>query len=156
MANMNPATNKDEGMLAGGTHSATDKFRDTAEHMGQRAKEAAGQMADRAKEAASSATQSAKDMAADAQRKADSALSSVGDRLQSAAGTIREKGPHEGFLGTASSRLASNLEDSGRYLQEEGLRGMAEDVTDCIRRNPVASMFVGIGLGFLLARAIRR
>lgn len=29
---------------------------------------------------------------------------------------------------------------------------MAEDVTNVIRRYPVASMLVGVGIGFLLAR----
>jgi len=29
---------------------------------------------------------------------------------------------------------------------------MADDVTDLIRRNPIPALFVGIGLGFLLAR----
>jgi len=48
------------------------------------------------------------------------------------------------------------LESTGRYLQEEGLKGVAEDMTNLIRRNPLPAMFLGIGLGFILARAISR
>ena len=33
---------------------------------------------------------------------------------------------------------------------------MAEDLTDLIRRNPIPALLVGVGLGFLLARATTR
>jgi hypothetical protein len=72
------------------------------------------------------------------------------------AGTLRERGPQDGMLGTASGAVADRLDTAGRYLQEEGLVGMAEDVTELIRRNPIPAMLVGIGLGFMLARLFRR
>jgi hypothetical protein len=52
--------------------------------------------------------------------------------------------------------VASALDSSGRYLEEQGLSGMAEDVTNLIRRNPIPAMLIGVGLGFLLARLTRR
>jgi hypothetical protein len=76
--------------------------------------------------------------------------------LQSLAGTIREKLPQGGVIGGATSTLASGLENTGRYLQQEGLTGMTDDVTNLIRRNPLPAMLLGIGLGFVLARAITR
>jgi hypothetical protein len=130
-----------------------DADRDFGAATADKAKETASNVVDRAKDMASSAAQSARDLASNAQRKADDALSSVGGGMQSAAGRIREKGPQEGFLGTASSRVAETLEGGGRYLQEEGISGVAEDLTNVIRRNPIAALFVGIGIGFLLARA---
>ena len=35
------------------------------------------------------------------------------------------------------------------------LSGIGEDLTGMIRRNPVPALLIGIGLGFLIARATR-
>ena len=59
------------------------------------------------------------------------------------------------MLGSAASAVADTLESSGRYLEESGLSGIGEDLTSMIRRNPVPALLVGIGLGFLIARATR-
>jgi hypothetical protein len=88
--------------------------------------------------------------------RAEEGVSSVGAGMKSLAGTIRESGPHEGMLGSATSRVANTLESGGRYLQEEGLSGMGHDLAEFIRRNPVPALLVGIGLGFLLARLVDR
>jgi hypothetical protein len=45
------------------------------------------------------------------------------------------------------------LESGGRYLQEHGIEDMAEDLAALVRRYPVQSLFVGLGVGFLLAQA---
>jgi hypothetical protein len=76
--------------------------------------------------------------------------------MQSLAGTLREKMPHEGMMGTAGSAVADTLERGGRYLQEEGLSGMAEDLTALIRRNPIPAMLIAFGVGFLIARSTTR
>jgi hypothetical protein len=47
------------------------------------------------------------------------------------------------------------LDSGGAYLQEHDLRGMADDMTNLIRRYPIQSLLVGIGVGFLLAKATR-
>jgi hypothetical protein len=59
-------------------------------------------------------------------------------------------------LGAAASTLAGGLESGGHYLQEEGLQGIAADVTNMIRRNPVPAMLVGVAVGFLIARVTAR
>jgi len=133
-----------------------DKAKDAASNIADRAKDAASHVADRAKDMASTAAHKVSDAANMAEQQADSAVHSVGSGMEQLAGTIREKGPHEGTLGTATTRLASTLESGGHYLQEEGLAGMAEDLTNVIKRNPIPALFIGIGLGFLLARATSR
>jgi hypothetical protein len=110
---------------------------------------------DKAKQAASTVADKAKGVASAVGEKAESAVSAVGGGMQSLAGTIREKGPHGGVFGGAASGMAGALDSSGRYLEEQGLSGMAEDVTNLIRRNPIPAMLVGIGLGYLLARLTR-
>src|SRR6516225_1217849 len=119
-----------------------------------KAKETASLVAEKVKGAASSAAQTAGDLASSAGHKAEDAVASLGSGMTSLAGTIREKAPHEGVLGKASSSVASTLESGGRYLQHEGLHGMGNDVTNLIRRNPISAVLIGIGVGFLIARSL--
>jgi hypothetical protein len=105
--------------------------------------------------AVSSAMDKAQELASTAGERVKEATSALGGKVQSMASTIRERAPQEGMLGTASGSVADSLDSAGRYLQEEGLVGMAEDVTELIRRNPIPAMFVGIAVGFILARALR-
>jgi hypothetical protein len=121
-----------------------------------RAQDQASGLIDKAKQAASSVADKARDVASGLGQKAEGATEAVGSGMQSLAGTIRDRGPQGGILGGASSGVASALDSSGRYLEEQGLSGMAEDVTNLIRRNPIPAMLIGVGLGFLLARLTRR
>jgi hypothetical protein len=111
---------------------------------------------DKAKEMASSAIHAIGEAEATVEKKANEATSAVGGSMKSLAGTIREKAPHQGKLGTASEAVADTLDKGGRYLQEEGLAGMGGEITECIRRNPIAAVLVGIGFGFLLAKLTTR
>ncbi len=117
---------------------------------------AASQTGENVQQAASTAMSKAQELASTASRKVDEATAALGERVQSAASTIRDRGPHEGMLGTATSAVADSLENTGRYIQEEGVLGMVEDLTELIRRNPIPAMMVGIGIGFLLAKVTRR
>src|SRR5262245_4685602 len=89
-------------------------------------------------EAAQGAMETASQMASDAAnyvgKKADSAASAVGSGMKSVAGAI---------------------ESGGKYLQEHSLREMGSDLTSIIRNNPIPSLLIAAGLGFLVARAIR-
>jgi len=57
-------------------------------------------------------------------------------------------------LGTPAQAVAAGLEKGGRYLEQEGLSGMMDDVTDLIRRNPVPALLIGMGIGFLVGRTL--
>jgi hypothetical protein len=95
----------------------------------------------------------AKDTASDIGKKAETATHAVGHGMKSLAGSMRETLPREGMLGAASSTLASGLESSGQYLERESLQGIADDMTNLIRRNPIPALLLAVGLGFILARA---
>jgi hypothetical protein len=120
-----------------------------------KAKDAAGNVIDKAKQAASTVAEKAKDVAGAVGDKADTTVSSVGSGMQSLAGTIRDKGPSSGVLGGAASGVASALDTSGRYLEEQGLSGIADDMTNLIRRHPIPAVLIGVGVGYLLARMTR-
>jgi ElaB/YqjD/DUF883 family membrane-anchored ribosome-binding protein len=132
MATMTPNTKTDD---------LKNQVQESASTMTDKAKEIAGTLGDKAKDAASAIGQ-----------KAENATHAVGNRIEHLGDTIRDKGPHQGVLGSAASSVASGLESSGKYLQEEGLKGMAEDVTNVIRRNPIPAVLIGVAVGFLIAR----
>jgi len=116
-----------------------------------------GQQAmDKAKDVAGNVAGKAKDMASTVGNKAEDATHAVGSGMQSLAGTMRENMPHGGMLGSATSSIASGLDSTGRYLKEEGLSGIADDMTNLVRRNPLPAMLCGVALGFILARATSR
>jgi hypothetical protein len=136
--------------------NVVDRTKDAAAGVADKARDMAGNVADRTKEMASTAADTARDWASTAGKKAEGALGSVGSGMASLAGTVRENLPHDGVIGDASEYVADALETGGKYLQQEGFSGMAEDLTAMIRRNPIPALLVGIGLGYLIARSTSR
>ena len=164
----NPSTpfrNKEETRIPGSSpstertwetgSSVTEKAKDIASSAAQTVGQTAAGAAQKARDMASSAAHSASDIASNVGHRAEEATSTVGGSMRSLAGTLRENMPHEGMMGTAGSAVADTLERGGRYLEQEGLRGIGEDLTNVIRRNPIPAVLVGIGVGFLLARSLR-
>jgi hypothetical protein len=115
---------------------------------------------DRARETASAVAHTAEDAASYVGQKAEDATGAVGEGLTFLGNTIRDYTPQSGMVGEASSAVANSLESTGRYLQEEGLHGIAEEVTKLVRRNPIAALLVGVGIGvgvgMLIGRATTR
>jgi hypothetical protein len=107
--------------------------------------EAGTTVVDKAKEMAASAVDKTKEMAGTAADKAREYASAAGHRAEDAKSAV----------GSGVQSFAHTLESGGRYLQEEDFRSIAGDLTNLIRRNPIPAMVVGIGLGFVLARALR-
>jgi len=87
---------------------------------------------------------------------ANQATSAVGEQLGSLAGMIRDKATGEGTVGRAATAVAETLGEAGAYLQEQKVEHVMENVTDLIRRYPVPSLLIGLGVGYLLARSMRR
>jgi ElaB/YqjD/DUF883 family membrane-anchored ribosome-binding protein len=117
---------------------------------------AAGQATQKAKEVASNVADKAKDLAGAAAEKADTALSSVGSGMSSAAEKLRDTGPREGYLGTATRKVADNLSSAGNYLQEHGVSDVADDMTALVKRYPIQSLLVGFGVGLLFGMVVSR
>jgi hypothetical protein len=155
MANVNTVRN-DEGRFTGSQFGTEPRKQDSGTGLAEKAKDAAATVAEKAQDMGSSVAHSVSDAASTVGHKAEDATSSVGGSMQSLAGTIREKGPHGGAMGTATEKVADTLESGGRYLQEQGLKGIGEDLTNVIRRNPIPAVLLSIGVGFLLARSLRR
>jgi len=131
------------------------KAQETAGKVADQAKETAGSLVDKTKEAASNLADRARGAASTVGHTAEDLTERAGGALRSAGESVREYGPGSGYLGSATEAVASTLESGGRYLEREGLGGMADDLTTLIRRNPIPALLVGIGLGFLLSRLTR-
>lgn len=158
MASMTNPTMKNRiedkpGQVGQFAHETAERAKDTATSIGEKAKDAASNLGEKAKDAACSVAHKAEDAASFVGHKAEDAAGAVGSGLQSLGHTLREKTPQGGMMGDASSAVAQTLENTGRYLQEEGFKGMSEDLTSLIRRNPIAALLAGIGVGFLIAKA---
>jgi hypothetical protein len=128
----------------------------TATDLKNKAKDTATGLTDKARDVASSVAEQARDTASHLGERASEAASSVGGGIRNLAGTLREQGPHEGMMGSATSTVARALDNSGRYLQEHDLSAISGDLANVIRRNPIGALFVGIGIGYLIARATSR
>lgn len=110
-----------------------------------------GQMA---KDAASSVSQAASSAMGKASDQAEHAATAVAGGMHSLAGTIREHAPAQGMLGSAASSVAEGLESGSRYLQKEGVQGMADDMVEMVRRNPIPCMLACVGIGFVLGQIL--
>jgi hypothetical protein len=115
-----------------------------------------GEVKNRTESAATGVVDKARETVNAAGQRVESAVSAVGSGINSLAGSIRENMPREGMIGNTSERVASTLETGGRYLQDEGLTGMMDDLSRFVRRNPLPALLVGIGIGFILARTFRK
>lgn len=62
----------------------------------------------------------------------------------------------QGAVSTAATAVADGLGSASSYLQEKEVAEMATDLTALIRRYPVQSLLVGVGLGYILARLTTR
>ncbi len=62
----------------------------------------------------------------------------------------------QGVVSTAATAVADGLGSASSYLQEKEFAEMATDLTALIRRYPVQSLLVGVGLGYVLARLTKR
>jgi len=137
-------------------HQAGQKAQDFAHTAGQKAQEFAHTAGQKISDAASAAGHKVQDAASAVGHKAEDATSTLGSGIQSAANRVRDSLPREGMLGKASEAFADTLDRTGRYIEERNISGMANDVTEVIRRNPIPAVLVAVGLGFLLGRTLRR
>jgi ElaB/YqjD/DUF883 family membrane-anchored ribosome-binding protein len=139
--------------------SMTHEIRGQQEHQAddplEKAKEAGTQALDKAKEAVASVGEMATQAVSAVGTKVDNLTASAGTELKDLGDTISTKVPHDGVLGHASQALAETFYAGGQYIEDAKLSGMTKDVAELIRRNPMPAFLVGIGIGFMIGRAMR-
>jgi uncharacterized protein YjbJ (UPF0337 family) len=94
----------------------------------------------------------ARELGATAANKANQAAPVIGEKVKSLASAIRGRAPREGKMGTTATKVAGGLESASNYLQEKKFDHLGEDFRGLVRRYPLQSLLIGLGLGFLLAK----
>jgi len=122
----------------------------------EQARQAAENLGDRARELGGSAAEQARHYAQAARDQAEAGAAALGSGMRNLADTLRQRAPHEGMMGTAASGLADSLERGSHYLEQEGINGLAEDLSTLVRRNPLPAVLIGVGVGFLFAQMFSR
>jgi len=124
-----------------------------------KARQAGGQALDKAKEAAQAVGQGVSQMASQAVstvgEKAEDLTAKAGHSLAQAGDTLAEKMPQSGFAGKAGHMMTDAIHESGRYIEDHKLSGMANDVATVVRNHPIPTMLICLGLGFCLGRAFK-
>lgn len=118
-------------------------------------RDAAGVVGERVRGAASNVSKSAEAAAGYLGERAEDATAAFGTGLKSAGDAIRQNAPQSGRLAQASDAIAQSFIDSGNYVEEQGLEGMANDVATLIRRNPIPALLIGIGLAVWITRSMQ-
>jgi hypothetical protein len=121
-----------------------------------KAREAAAFLSKTASQAASAVGAMASQAASNAGKKADDLTASAGVGIQGAGDKLSKNTPQTGMLGSASQAVARTIKDGGEYLEGAKLSGMTEDIVQLIRQNPIPVVLIGIGLGWLAWRKLRR
>ena len=107
--------------------------------------------ADKTGGAVASMSVKAREFGATAAKKANEAAPVIGEKMKSLADVIRGKAPREGKIGTTATKVAGGLESASHYLQEKKFDHLGEDFRGLVRRYPLQTLLVGLGLGFLFA-----
>jgi len=139
------ATERDLDRAADKAHDTIDAARDKAATLAEQAQQAGAQVADKAQQFGTQVAD-----------KADAATTTVGEKLTDVAQTIRDNAPTSGPVADAADTAAETLQRAGTYLREQDLTDIRGDLEGLIRRHPIESLLVGLGVGYLLARSMRR
>ena len=119
-------------------------------------KEEWNQATNKAREVAASVGEMASQAACDVGKRADELTVSAGIGIQEFGERLSKNAPHAGVLGSASQAVARSVKDGGEYLEGAKFTGLTEDVEMLIRRNPIPSVLIAIGLGWFVAHKLRR
>jgi ElaB/YqjD/DUF883 family membrane-anchored ribosome-binding protein len=130
--------------VAAEAHSAIDQGADRAAAAAARARASADKLSGQAEAKALQISQ-------DANQRVDQALTAAGQRLHTVAQQVRQSAP-EGQAGELAGRAAEALDRGGSYLQSADANTVIADLEHLIRRYPLQSLAVGLGLGFFLGR----
>lgn len=142
---------------------ASDKIRETVDSVKRaaddiRSKDAetlAREARERAGELVSTAKEKTSEIRSSAAESVDQAMTTAGTQMTNLAHTVRERAP-EGRAGEVANTAAQALERGGEYLQSADLQSVRTDLERVIRQHPIETLAVGVGIGYLLARATRR
>ncbi len=118
-------------------HKAADSV-NQAEQKGREAREKAGKMADKA------------------QHGADEGMHKAAETMDQTADKLRQRGGEQGgTMGQVANTAADTLDSASGYLQGTDTAEMMDQVEAYIRKNPVQSLLIAAGVGFVVSKAFK-
>ena len=123
-----------------------------ATNVRQSIEETAAYVAKQAGEAKDALGSTAEGLAEAAAGQVKTAAVGVGGQIQSLASGIRESAPQSGAIASAATGAADRMESAGRYLQQNDLSIMTQDLANLVRRYPLRCLLLGVGVGYFLMR----
>ena len=130
---------------AGTVTSATSSAADTVST-------AASSATDTVAQVASTAADKVQDATSGVTTQIDQATNALADRIETAAATIQEKGasPQAPAAQRAVAQTTANvLDKTAQYIENPSGSVILNDLRGAVRRHPLRSLLVGLGLGFL-------
>jgi ElaB/YqjD/DUF883 family membrane-anchored ribosome-binding protein len=145
-----PGWNRPEPMhgaqgMSEGMKEVGEGIKNVASEIGQTTSNVAEDLKTKASNVAEEMKTKVQNAAQIAASKAEETKQAAGGQIQALAGKIREGG----------ETVSDKAEQFGHYLQEHDFSAIGKDVTEIVRRYPMQSLLIGIGLGILLGRSAR-
>ena len=133
----------------GNANLGQPELRPESQEFKQQAGQTFGELKETAEEKAKTLTEKAKSAASAVGDKASEMASSVAEGASRAASAVGDK------VDEGMSAVGGSMRTMGNYLEEHGVRDLGQEVTNLVRKHPIPSLLVAIGLGFFLARSTR-
>ena len=146
------------GQPAGQDVSSGKDMASKAGQAGEKATEAVDATKAKATEAVDATKEKAGQLADKAAPKADAGIEKTAGGLDKAADLLRDKSGEmgaEGSMKSVATATADKLDVAAGYLKDKDSEQHMADLEALVRRKPVGSMVVALGVGFLLSKAIR-
>lgn len=130
---------------------AADSARDTVEGVRQKGQE---KMTDAQRKIAETGS-NVQHNVDHAHTRADEGMTASGQHLRNLSHNVRQQAP-DGQAGDMVGQAADAMERGAAYLEESSPRDVQHDLERTMRNNPMQTLLVGVGVGFVLGRTTRR
>jgi len=141
-------TDKAKGVAS----TAADTVTDAASSATDTVSSAASTATDTVTQTASTAVDKVQDATSGVTTQIDKASNALAHRIQTAAATVQEKGASPqspAVQRTVAQTTANVLDKTAQYIEHPSGSVMLNDLRGAVRRHPLRSLLVGLGLGFL-------
>lgn len=132
---------------------------ETPQAGGQDAASAMGQAEDKATKAVDATKEKVGQITDQVSPKADAGIDKAAGGLDKAVGMLRDKSDQMsgegGGVQSVATRAADTLDVASGYLKDKDSGQIVADLEALVRRKPVESVLVALGVGFLLSKATR-
>ncbi len=85
-----------------------------------------------------------------------STSSYVSSTIDSIGNAISEYLPNSEVFAKSGKAITDSFKTAEGYFKNHDMKAMSEDLTNVVKRNPLPSVWLGVGIGFLLGTTLNR